>query len=226
MGQLASWDYRLSSDAAAPAIFNVFYNRLLHNTFADELGPELYRYYQGSSRDLLLALLAALPDANNRWFDDTGTPQAEDRDEIVWLSLREATDMLGARFGDDVTDWRWGRLHTTTFSHQLGGLPLLSNLFNRGPYPRDGDGTTVNVSGYSSLAPYREARNPSCRFLVDLSDWERAAVVLPTGQSGQVFSPHYDDQMPLWLAGRYETFPYARSNVEEGSVARLELRPN
>ena len=224
--QLASWDYELRPDAAAPTLFNVFYNRLVRNTFADELGPQLFRYYSGSARNHVLALQAALSDPGNGWFDNVSTPRVESRDEVVWLSLREATEALANRFGDQVADWRWGGLHTTTFAHWLGGLPLLSNLFNRGPYPRGGDGSTVNVSGYSFLAPYREAHNPSCRFVADLADWERTVVVVPTGQSGQVLSPHYDDQLPLWLSGQYVPFVYGRSSVDERSAARLELVPS
>src|SRR6266704_4029305 len=38
--------------------------------------------------------------------------------------------------------------------------------------------------------------------VVENGEWEWARFVLPGGHSGNPFSPHYDYQVPVWLAGQ------------------------
>jgi penicillin G amidase len=161
-------------------------NDLLRRTFADELGEEAFTFYLLDTRSHALALAAALADDNNPWFDDVRTPRRETRDEIVWRSFTEASGTLAGEFGDDVNRWSWGRLHTTTFEHELGSVPLLGRFLSRGPFPRGGDTFTVNVSPYSFLAPYREAHHVSLRWITDVGNQDGALAILPTGQSGQL----------------------------------------
>ena len=226
LAQLEDWDCVTAADSAAATVFAVFHNRLLRRTFSAALGPELYRLYLGDSRSHTLALPALLDDAEGAWYGEGRATGGEGRDETIWHSLAEAADLLARHFGGDPRAWRWGRLHKTTFAHPLGRVPLLGRLLNRGPYPRGGDVATVNVSGYRFSSPYGEAHQPSFRLIADLADWDRSLGVITTGQSGQALSPHYDDQMELWLAGEYQTLLYERRLVEQNSEGRLELSPS
>jgi penicillin amidase len=41
------------------------------------------------------------------------------------------------------------------------------------------------------------------RILIDLADIENSLSVLPTGQSGHLMSPHYQDQAGLYNSGKF-----------------------
>jgi penicillin amidase len=65
----------------------------------------------------------------------------------------------------------------------------------------------------------------SLRMAIELGEWEQARFVLPGGQSGNPFSPHYGDQFDLWQKG--DAFPIAWSEwmVARATRHTLVLRP-
>jgi penicillin amidase len=72
---------------------------------------------------------------------------------------------------------------------------------------------------------FRVKSGPSMRQITDLGDMGRALGILPAGQSGLPASPHYDDLLPLWLAGEYHPLLMDRKDIEEVTRGRLTLRP-
>ncbi|MCP4553596.1 MAG: penicillin acylase family protein, partial [Bacteroidetes bacterium] len=50
--------------------------------------------------------------------------------------------------------------------------------------------------------------------------------ILPGGISGNFMSPHYDDQMQLWLEGKYRPFVLDRKEVMKDKMGLLKLVPN
>ena len=66
---------------------------------------------------------------------------------------------------------------------------------------------------------------PPFRFIADLSHPGNSLGVLAPGQSGVPTSPHYDDQIADWLAGRYHRLLFDREDVEKCGVTRLDLIP-
>jgi penicillin amidase len=125
-----------------------------------------------------------------------------------------------------VREWRYGRFHTLTLRHPLGGVPALAPLFNRGPYPTGGDADTVRM-GYAprqyALQPSYVA--PSYRQICDTSNWDKSQSIHPVGQSGQPISPHYADFVQPYLSMQYHAMPWSRARVEEAAVDRLLLEP-
>ncbi len=57
---------------------------------------------------------------------------------------------------------------------------------------------TLNGTGL-----YEVKAGPSTRRVIDFSDVENAKAILPTGQSGNVFSKHYKDQAEKYLKGEF-----------------------
>jgi penicillin amidase len=100
-------------------------------------------------------------------------------------------------------NWRWGNVHTVTLRHPFGLVKPLDRLFNIGPFPYPG-GTTTLMSGEFSLnEPFQVTVGASFRQIFDFATPDEWRSVLPSGQSGQVLSKHYDDQTQLWLHGAY-----------------------
>ena len=66
---------------------------------------------------------------------------------------------------------------------------------------------------------------PSWRVVYDLSDLDASSGVLPTGQSGNPASPHWNDQTEMWAAGGLRRLPFTRAAVEAAATDRLALIP-
>jgi penicillin amidase len=50
--------------------------------------------------------------------------------------------------------------------------------------------------------------------VADLADLNRCWDVVAIGASGQPLSPHYADQMDLWLNGDYKAMYFDRAEIE------------
>ena len=63
------------------------------------------------------------------------------------------------------------------------------------------------------------------RMIVDLSDFDASRWVIPTGQSGHPYNPHYDDQIDLWINGDYLPMLSSREAIEAAATDHLILEP-
>ena len=104
-------------------------------------------------------------------------------------------------------------------------MPGLEPLFVATEHPLGGDEQTVNNAGYEGDGPFDVYVVPSWRAVYDLSDLDRSGGVLPTGQSGNPASPHWNDQADAWVRGELRPLPFTRAAVEAAATARLDLRP-
>lgn len=218
---LRNWNWRFAQGEIACAIFQEFFVCFLHNVYADEMGEDLYHDWVLLTNIPLRVTARLLQAGSSSWFDDVTTPGVETRDDMIKKSMREAAAKLRARFGPDTRRWRWGDLHMVTLRHPFGERPPLDRIFNIGPFPVDG-GSTALVSGeYDFNAPFDVTVGPSFRQIFDFSGPGALRSVLPSGQSGQIFNAHYDDQVRLWVNGGYRTSTFST----RGYGDRLTLEP-
>ena len=227
MRQVRMWDFRNEVKSPGAAIIEVFYLKLVENTFADELGDELFADYlkAGEGTFHSMALARMLEDPHNRWFDDVNTPQRETRDDVVKESFAEAIDFLGDQFGDEPRGWLWRRLHTAIFDHPLGSVRPLNLIFNRGPIATRGSGSTVNASGFDFSEPFATQVVVSYRQIVDLGDLANSVSMHTTGQSGQPFHKHYADMIKPWQAVDYHPMLFEKESIAANKEGLLVLTP-
>lgn len=226
---LRDWDYRLTPESGAAAVFQALYRRLVEATFADELGATLFDEYLVYGDAHQQALAQILPDAGNAWFDDVTTPARETRDDVLRRALALAIDDMGRYYGDMHLTWHWGDMHRITFVHQpLGqsGLGLLERLVNRGDDAIGGSPFTINAEVFDFTAPFEVVYGPACRQIVDLGDLDNSRSQISTGQSGQPFHRHYADQVRPWLAVEPHPALWTLQAVSEAHVALLILKPD
>jgi penicillin G amidase len=151
---------------------------------------------------------------HNRWrqqLDSDARDQSlplESRRELSKTALNAAVDNLRERLGEDINDWRWGRIHESQFPHWLVSAYDIPSV------ERSGGGGVIAATG----ATFRE--------IIDFADLDNSRVTSTPGQSMQPGSPFYDNLLNLW--GNEEFFPllYTRDAVESGTVYRLTLTPN
>jgi penicillin amidase len=233
LAELEQWDLRMEPDRVGAALYQTWYLYLLQNTIKDDLGAEnstrfLAGNYErfGNSHVPMMVDLVQRP--TDEWFDDQTSESVETFEDIALLSLNQALDWLTENHGAEMSEWTWGRIHTVTLSHSpLGasGIPTVERLANGATMPIGGDNMTVNNAAYRWNAPFKVWYGTSMRYIVDMGALDAAEVVLTTGQSGHVFSPHYDDLTPLWLKGEYIPFPFTEAAVSANRRNTLTLTP-
>ena len=110
--------------------------------------------------------------------------------------------------------WNWEKVHTLEHKHPLGNVSWLRSFFNVGPFPMKGAREVIDNRGYlyNDTGVYDITAGPSARRIIDFSAIEKSMSILPTGQSGNPFSPHYKDQAERYNNG---TFRKMKLNVDE-----------
>ncbi len=58
-----------------------------------------------------------------------------------------------------------------------------------------------------------------------MADLDGARIVITTGQSGNPYASHYDDQIEPWRTGETLALPFGRDAVAAATVATLTLSP-
>jgi penicillin amidase len=222
---LRNWNDETRKEDVATTIFQATMDRIIRNTFADKMGEQLFALYDTLASTPLTVITRLLKEPNSPWFDDSRTPEVETKDMIIRKSLTEAVADLQSRLGGEPKEWQWGRVHTVTFAHVFGVQPLLGRLFNVGPYAVGGTHATVSVGQYFLSQPFVSRVGPSMRQIMNLADVNDTRVVLPPGQSGNLFYKHYKDQIMLWLNGAYRDRPMEKEKIEAACSDVLRLRP-
>jgi penicillin amidase len=222
---LRTWSFEQKKEDVATSIFEAFVHHLHRETFGDEMGDDLLAVYDTLAGMPLSAMDRLLRDPASSWFDDVQTVEREQRDDIVRRAFRKALNDLQIRLGTDARTWRWERLHTLTFGHVLGAVPVLAPIFNRGPHPVSGSHSTVNVGWYPLDGSFAMTVGASFRVVFDLSDPNGTRSVLPPGQSGHPFHDNYDDQIVMWLNGVYKFMPMDSGAVTTHAGSMLLLEP-
>ena len=241
--RIATWDGRCTIDSLGCAAYMAWEYRVLRDLFDDELGP-LARDYVGSAASWVV-LEELLAEPESPWWDDTTTPETETADVIALRAMNEAGAELRAAFGDPGA-WDWGHLHPATFKEATigtgSGIGPLESYFNRGPVAVPGAAGAVNNTYYRFSRAYPDPSDPefvplgigqlfsvtnlpSYRLVIDMSDLEGARIVITTGQSGNPYASHYDDQIEPWRTGGTLALPFGRDAVAAATVATLTLSP-
>jgi penicillin amidase len=215
---LREWDGALTVGSSPAALYEMWVYKLagavLRPRMPEDLWPVYCEYYS------LEALVRLLKSPDRRF----GPDPVPGRDQVLKKCLITAMMELSTRYGPDMRNWRWGQMHTVTFAHPLADRKTAA-FWNRGPYPRGGDGHTVNNTSDPLRANWAQTGGASYRQILDVSNWDHSVAINVPGQSGQPGSPHYDDLIPLWNTGVCHPLPYSRPAVEAAATARLTLLP-
>ncbi len=222
---LRDWDGWDRPDAVAPTIFQATYLEFARLTFEDELGEEvagrmLDSFYYWHER-----LARMCRDNDNDWFDDVTTDKRESRDDLFHRAALLARDGLTARLGPELRDWRWGRLHTVTFSSPTIPGKFAAHVLGGGTAPKDGSGETINRATYRFSSPFEAVYIASLRFVADLADSEKVMAVVSGGVSGRQFDPHLRDQLEAWRSGQPRYWWFSDDAIRAHARHELRLDP-
>lgn len=206
------WNGALAVDSAGAAIYEDWLLQFARLVFEDKLGTALYDEYLRDARPYY-ALYALVADPSSAYFSSVGDASLTGRDALAGAALDAAAKDLALRLGTDMTKWRWGDLHTVTFAHPLAAVKPLDLLLSIGPVKRAGDGSSPNNGAFDPRKPFAIVTHASERQIVDLGDLDASVSVIPTGQSGQPYSPHWSDQLSRWSSGGTKPMPLSRDHL-------------
>jgi len=208
---LRMWDGNADWDSPAPLITAAAERALLERLLRPKLGDDFAVY---SCPMTPVFVENAINHQWARWLP----PGEGDFDQNVIRSLEEAVRRIPEITGSpNPSSWRWGETIPLTFRHPLSSLPLVGRLLNVGPFSQSGTGTTVKQT--------TSAIGPSMRMVVDFGGLDNSVQNITLGQSGQVMSPHYKDQVEAWYQGHSFPMPFSEAAVEKSAVHRLLLLP-
>lgn len=231
--QLLSWDGNLTTDTVAGCIYQVTRHFMMETVFQEKLGADLTQQLTGKGfNDSLIpqqefygydtvTLLRMLDNKDSWWMKEAGG-----REKVMEVSLEKAFQYLTDKLGDDMDRWAWGRIHQMTLHHPIGAKKPFDRIFNQGPFPIPGDtDTLLQTATMPTAALGDHITAPSYRQIIDMGNLSNSVCVTPAGQSGNIMSPHYSDQLQLWIEGKYHPMLWTREEVEANKVHLMELLP-
>ncbi len=232
------------ADSQATLVMASFVSHFAHDTLDDELArfdptqvflgelveEKLLYFLCQSPLPSFLKTGVSAATGDSILFDDLRTPGVvESKRFIAARAILEALSDLSARLGPDPTKWSWAQLHTLTLRFFLGpgiadglDLPPPHDKSYPNGYPRHGDNGTVDVAphGLSTTNFTQEDLGPAIRFVSELDPaGPKARNALPGGEIFDPSSPHYDDQLQLWLANQTFDFAFADPDVVAEGIA-------
>jgi penicillin amidase len=224
---LAVWDGRVSPDSPAASLYEFLLAELARELVYAH-APDAQEWFLGKSiHPLLYASLGKRQVSHlSRILRERREVFSDSREEAISWALSRALVKLKMQFGENPDSWVWGKIRPLTLEHPFGSQPLIGKVFNRGPFPWGGDSQTISQAQRSLKIP---THNPTgianMRMVLDVGEWDKNTFVLAGGQSGNPFSRHYDDQLPLWQKGESLTLAWSESAIQEAAVASLRLDP-
>ena len=224
IGIIKNWDGGHELESIGTTVYNEVLHYAILFAMQDELGSKDLEAFK-RTHTFKRSIIILMGQENSPWWDDIHTDEKETKGQIMKKAFIAAYDSLSHELGDDPEQWHWGKVHTLAFKHPIGEKEPMDKIFNRGPYPVAGGNETVWQNGFS--LGDREVRFGSqMRILIDMADPEHSWSVSPSGQSGNVMSPHYDDQVDLYIGGVHRREMMDREEIEKSGGDKLILNPN
>ncbi len=223
LGRLMAFDGRLAPTSADAAVYELFLQESARQIFLDKLGPEHSASWKAfvSNASLSYSAIAdhLLGREDSPLWDDTRTPQKEDKPAILARTLAAAISSGDSLLGADHKAWQWGKLHTTTWKNA-------SDQVIRGPFASGGDHNTLNPAPYHWGQDFNVAQTSALRMIVDFGQPEPMMGQGGTGQSGNPASPNYANGIDPSLKAQYLSFPMQPQNFDKVyGKSRLTLTP-
>jgi len=225
MEPLRKWDGCYTETSVAATLFSEFSYQLTRQLFADKLSEDQFQtLLQLPALDHALPRVAA--DVQSPWWDNTETPQTENRYESARLAWSATLAHLEKLYGTSLLDWTWGKTHQLTHLHLLGNRTPFAWMFNVGPfYVPGGRETPAHFSGPVGPAPWAVAFGPSTRTIVDFAEPSKALSINPVGQSGVWFDRYYADQARPFAQGEYQQAHSGEADVRVHTRSTLLINP-
>lgn len=209
---ISGWDGRLEIDSVSATVAVRMRRQFVDRVLEGRLGARASQYSYYGRDTFIVKLIEERP---ARWLPDG----VADWETVLLDAFTATRDNLTRELGPNPSTWRYGRINTLVLAHPLGRIPRLGGLLNLPAMELDGGPASIKALGVV------RGSGPSMRLVVDLADFDRTTLVLPSGNSGQHASEHYGDQAEDWRVGRTGPLHFTEGAVASATVAVLRLEP-
>lgn len=219
---LEAWDGDMVANSAAPTVYQAWYRELTRAIYADDLGEMFHDAWWFKP----VFVLNVMRDDPQGWCLNAETGEETTCKDLAGIALDHAAEFLIERFGADPAEWQWGDVHALKLRHRLYGMIPGIEAMMGVDLPMGGDRFTVSTSGFvfnSDNRAFATVHGPVLRAVVDLSEPVTGYFVILPGQSGNPFSPYYDNLVDRWYANDPVPIPMDRTHIEVRH--RLVLEP-
>ncbi|WP_425038884.1 penicillin acylase family protein [Primorskyibacter sp. S187A] len=201
---LAGWNGEMNEHLPEPLIYATWLRFLQERLIRDDLGPlaEDFTHVQ----PLFIERVFRNVDGASAWCDIIQSSPEESCTDVARQALDDAIVWLDETYGTALESLRWGDAHQATHDHPvLGDVPILRAFVNIRQSTSGGDNTLLRgkTSGDDPAAPFKNVHGAGYRGVYDFADPDSSVFIISTGQSGHLFSRHYDDLGTLWRRGEY-----------------------
>ena len=225
LNYMLSWNGQHRLGDVAPTIYYKVLFYTLRKAMMDETGEELFEAML-TTHLMQRSYIKLIYNNDSKWWDNVKTTgKVEKRDGIFAEAFKKSVAALSAELGEDLSQWRWELVHSTTHEHPMGKVDILKPFLDVGPFPSPGGVETVNNSGFTlnGDSEYKANFGPAMRIIIDFADVENAISVLPTGNSGNPLSDHYSDQAEMYIKGDFRKMMMNKKEIAANS-SLLELK--
>ena len=213
---LKAWNGDFGKNNIEPVIYNRVRYEFMKNTFKDEMKDVFYQFMNTPFEEKVLA--NQVKKEESIWWDDLNTKnKKETKKDIVLISFKKAVEFLENQLGKKIEEWKWKRVASVEHEHVIGKLGgVFRKIFNVGPYQPNGGDQVINNKIYNidSTGYYKVYAGPSTRRIIDFSNIENSISIIPTGQSGNIFSPYYRDQKEEYHNGLFVKMKLNQTEIE------------
>lgn len=211
---LDKWDFVDGAEQAPPMIFNLWTKEIQDVLFEEEIPIETLELFGGKRQAIDELLRKAIEGDPGPWIEEHGglTTVLEDSLLRVLVELEDS-------YGSNMEKWEWGDYHQIYFAHPLSSVRPLNLLFNSGgKVPVGGSPVTVQAAAFKEDGTVNHGA--SWRFVVDTDDIQTGYHLVGPGQSGNVLSKWYHDQLESWVDGTYHS-----TSLKDYNGNALKLNP-
>ncbi len=223
---LRNWDGVYLKNSLGATIYNRFLYEFLKATYKDELGDSFVLFLNSQLQGQALPI--QLNRAQSIWWDDISTlDKIENRQGIITSSFKNSFSFLENQLGKNIDTWLWKRVISVEYEHAIGKVGgILRKIFNVGPFETIGGNEVINnqIFKLDSTGVYKITAGPSTRRVIDFSDVENSLGIIPTGQSGNIFSKYYKDQTQKYLNGEFVKMSLNEEDIKKNKNV-LILKP-
>jgi len=228
ISHLKNWNGEFGLESIGATIFETWYMSFRENLLYDDLWGDLLN---ASRSDYLQAAIDDIPhsfyykvlkDQDASWCNNQLTVDKENCDDVVSSALDGAISTLEKFIGDDMDDWEWQQVHQAHYPHTpFSQLNLLDIIFDE-RIPSVGDNYTINLgeSFFSMDKGFEQYVGATYRQLIDLGALDKSRFSITPGQSGNIFSSHYNDTLET-----HRDMLFIGMTLGDGEQEKLTLLP-
>ena len=183
VAQLEQWDGYANADSTVLPIVAEMRKTFRTHVLTHAIGAERAELYEWRNEATFIDNL--ITQRPHDWLPG----DFDSYESLILACYRETIDKLTAQLGPDQKQWTWGELAQVRFPHPLERLGPHGAKFATRSFPQNTGGSmpTVNAGARVSL-----------RYVADLSEWDETRLCVPLGESGELTSPHREDQLDEW----------------------------